>query len=200
MSARNWRRLNLAALLGLVPVGVTLWLWGQPLLSKSGDMLIWVNETWSEENSQQIADWYSLSHFIHGMLAALVGLWIGGRRGALWSLGIAVTTGIVWELVKHTDWVLERFRGQAIYQGYVGDTVLNACSDYLIMLAGFHLARTLGVAGTLGVILGLEVFSTVLARDSLTLTTIRVLHPIPALSDWQDAINPLKQKGDTATD
>jgi len=41
----------------------------------------------------------------------------------------------------------------------------------------------------------MEVLSTLMARDSLVLTTIRVVHPISAISHWQDAINPLKAIG-----
>lgn len=185
----SWRGLNLLALCVLLPIGLTLYLWGQPLVADSGTIRLWVNETWSPETSQQIADWYSLSHFIHGLLLGLVSLW----RPRL-GLVLAVATGIGWELLEHTDWVLDTFRSQTIYQGYVGDTVLNACCDYLFMFAGFHAARALRLKGTLAAILALEIFSTVMARDNLTLSTIRVLFPIEALSKWQDAINPTRAK------
>ena len=60
------------------------------------------------------------------------------------------------------------------------------------MWSGFLFGAVLPVGVILALILAMEVLSTVMARDSLVLTTIRVVHPISAISDWQDAINPLK--------
>lgn len=179
-----------AALLGAIVIAVTLRAWGQPLVSASGQVRLWVNSVWSSENSQQIADWYTLSHVIHGML---IGLFVraAGRRVAFPpALGLAILTGVGWEVGEHTTWVLERFRGETIYQGYRGDTVLNAVCDYLFMLGGFAFAARAPARTSLLLILGLEVTSALAVRDSLILTTIRVVHPVPAITAWQDAANP----------
>ena len=189
------RLLSLAALLGSVAIGVTLRAWGQPLVSASGKISLWVNSVWSGENSQQIADWYTLSHVIHGMLIALAGRALGWRIGFPLALGVAIATGVGWEIGEHTTWVLERFRGQTIYQGYRGDPVLNAVCDYLFMLGGFALGASARVRTSLLLILGLEVASALVARDSLILTTIRVVHPVPAITAWQDAANPRSAPG-----
>ena len=178
------------AFLGALAIGLTLWAWGQPLVSTSGTVQLWVPSVWSNENSQQIADWYSLSHLIHGMLVALIGRALG-RWVPLWlAFAIAITSGVAWEIVEHTDWVLNRFRAQTIYQGYVGDTVLNAVSDYLFMLTGFALAARLPWRWGVALILALEIFSARMVRESLTLTVIRVVHPIAAITTWQDELNP----------
>ncbi|MEI2806428.1 MAG: DUF2585 family protein [Albidovulum sp.] len=189
------RLLSLAALLGSVAIGVTLRAWGQPLVSASGKISLWVNSVWSGENSQQIADWYTLSHVIHGMLIALAGRALGWRIGFPLALGVAIATGVGWEIGEHTTWVLEQFRGQTIYQGYRGDTVLNAVCDYLFMLGGFALGASARVRTSLLLILGLEVASALVARDNLILTTIRVVHPVPAITAWQDAANPRSAPG-----
>jgi hypothetical protein len=189
------RLLYVAALLGAVAIGVTLRAWGQPLVSASGQVRLWVNSVWSGENSQQIADWYTLSHVIHGMLIALAGRALGWRIGFPLALGVAIVTGVGWEIGEHTTWVLERFRGQTIYQGYRGDTVLNAVCDYLFMLGGFAFGAAARVRTSLLLILGLEVASALVARDSLILTTIRVVHPVPAITAWQDAANPRSGPG-----
>lgn len=189
------RSLHLAALLGGVAVGVTLWAWGQPLISTSGQVRLWVNSVWSNENSQQIADWYTLSHVIHGLLIAVAGRLLGRWLPFALAYAIAIATGVAWEIVEHTDWVLDRFRGQTIYQGYIGDTVLNAVSDYLFMLAGFAAGVWLGAGRSVILILALEALSALVARDSLILTTIRVVHPIPALTAWQGATNPRNTSG-----
>ena len=52
----SWRGSNLLALCGFLPIGITLYLWGQPLVVESGMIRLWVNETWSPETSQQIAE------------------------------------------------------------------------------------------------------------------------------------------------
>jgi hypothetical protein len=178
-------------ILGGIAIGVTLWAWGQPLVSRSGEIRLWVNSIWSSENSQQIADWYSLSHAILGMLIALIGRRLAPRVPYPAILTLVLVIGVGWEIIEHTDLVLDRFRGQTIYQGYVGDTVLNAVMDYIFMLAGFFAAMALPFRLALFLMLGLEILSAVVARDSLVLTTIRVIHPIAAIADWQDATNPV---------
>lgn len=195
------RLLHLAALLGLPAIGLTLWAWGQPLTSRSGEILLWVGSIWSSENSQQVADWYSLSHMIHGMLIALIGRAVIRWTGFAPVYLVAIVTGVGWEIVEHTDWVLDRFRAVTVYQGYVGDTVLNAVMDYVFMMGGFFFASWARPAVTGLLIVALELGAGMIARDNLTLTTINTFHPIPAIQAWQDEINPrthpeLLQKGD----
>lgn len=186
----SFRLLHIGALLGAAAIAVTLWAWGQPLISASGEVRLWIGSIWSSENSQQIADWYSLSHLIHGMLVVLLGRplqrWIGGA--AIYA--IAIITGVAWEIVEHTDWVLGQFRDTTIYQGYIGDSVLNAVCDYVFMLSGFALASALPTAAVAVLALVVEVTSALVARDSLTLTTLHLVHPVPAIDAWQAAINP----------
>jgi hypothetical protein len=181
-----------AMVLGAFAIGVTLWAWGQPLVSRSGEIRLWVNSIWSSENSQQVADWYTLSHAILGMLIALLGRGLQARVSYPAVLVVLLAIGVGWEIVEHTDFVLDRFRGQTIYQGYMGDTVLNAVCDYLFMLAGFFLVMAIPTPWGLALALGLEILSVAVARDSLLLTTLRVIHPIQAITDWQDETNPVK--------
>ena len=74
---------------------------------------------------------------------------------------------------------------------HTGDTVLNAVMDYVFMLAGYFLVMALPFRWGIVLMLGLEILSAAVARDSLILTTIRVIHPIPAIAAWQDATNPV---------
>lgn len=184
------KALHLAALLGLPVIGVTLFAWGQPLTSASGEVHLWVNSIWSSENSQQLADWYTVSHIIHGILIALAGKAVVRWTGFAPIYALAIATGVGWEIFEHTQWVYDRFRAAALYRGYVGDTVLNAVADYVFMVAGFHLAWALRVPLALGLALVLEIGGAWFARDSLSLTIISFIHPVPAIEAWQDEINP----------
>lgn len=184
------RLLHLAALFGIPTVALTLWAWGQPLTSTSGELSLWVNSIWSSETSQQVADWYTLSHVIHGMLIALVGRALVRWTGFAPVYLVAIVTGVGWEIVEHTDWVLDRFRAVTLYQGYLGDTVLNATMDYVFMMGGFYLASWAKPLWTGGLIVAMEAGSALIARDNLTLTTINTLHPVEAIQAWQDEINP----------
>src|SRR5436190_10147934 len=41
---------------------------GQPLIAAGGRVLLWVGDPRSADTSQQLADWYSFSHIIHGFV------------------------------------------------------------------------------------------------------------------------------------
>lgn len=51
-----------------IGTAAVLFFMGQPLISASGAMQLWVGELGTAEGSQHVADWYSASHFIHGLL------------------------------------------------------------------------------------------------------------------------------------
>jgi hypothetical protein len=184
------RALHISAILGAFVIAAVLWSWGQPLVSASGSVRIFVPSIWSSENSQQLADWYTLSHIVHGMLIALAGRLLGGRVSYPLLLGAAIVTGVAWEIVEHTEWVLREFRATTLYQGYLGDSVLNAVADYLWMLGGFFLASAVSTGGIVALIVALEAGSALIARDSLALTTIQVLWPQESISAWQEEIHP----------
>lgn len=178
------------ALVGALVIGVALWMRGQPLICTCGYVTFWVGDVFSSGNSQHVADWYTLSHVIHGMLVALIGRVPGLRVGARALLAVAVVTGIAWEVLEHSDWVLDRFRATTLYQGYRGDSVLNAVSDYLWMLGGFAVALQLPAMRTLALIAALEIVAAAMARDSLVLTALMLVHPVQAIEDWQQELNP----------
>jgi hypothetical protein len=189
------RSLYAAALAGAVVIAAVLYAWGQPLICRCGYVRFWVGSVFSNENSQQIADWYTLSHMVHGMLIILVGRLLFPRASVSALFVVAIVTGVSWEIVEHTDMVLNRFRATTLYQGYVGDSVLNAVSDYLWMLGGFFVANALPTVWVIVSIAILEITAAVTARDSLVLTTIMVVHPIEAISEWQQELNPNARPG-----
>lgn len=182
---------HIAAALGALGIAATLLFWGQPLICTCGYVRLWVNSIFSSENSQQIADWYTLSHVVHGMLIVLLGRLLLPGLG-FWGLyAIAIVTGVAWEIIEHTDLVLDQFRAVTIYQGYLGDSVLNAVADYLWMLAGFFVASRLSTSLVFLTIAAFEIGSALIARDSLTLTTLMLIYPFESIETWQQAINPV---------
>jgi hypothetical protein len=184
------RLLLILCAFGVPIIAVTLWAWGQPLICTCGYVQIWVGSVFSSGNSQHIADWYTLSHIVHGLLVVVVARSLFPRLGYAWILGFAVVTGIGWEIIEHTDWVLNKFRATTLNQGYLGDSVLNAVADYVFMMGGFFLARVMPTAVSLVIIIVLELTAAIVARDSLVLETIMLVYPVQAIEDWQQELNP----------
>jgi hypothetical protein len=184
------KSLYLLAVLGGFLIAVTLWAWGQPLICTCGNVKFWEGHIWSAGNSQHVADWYTLSHVVHGIIVILVGRLPKLRLPYPALLLVAVITGVAWEIFEHTDWVLGQFREVTIYQGYIGDSVLNAVMDYVWMWAGFFLARSLPTISVFGLVAVLEIAAAIFGRDSLTLATIQLIYPLDAIEAYQQAINP----------
>lgn len=169
-------------------IALVLWAWGQPLICTCGQVKLWVGSIFAPGNSQHIADWYTASHILHGVLVVLVGRWLGLGVRALFA--VAIVTGVAWEIVEHTDWVLGKFRATTINQGYTGDSVLNAVADFLFMMGGFAFALKVRPVWSVALLVGLELAAALIARDSLFLTTLMLVWPIEAVDQWQQAINP----------
>ncbi|MCO4843836.1 MAG: DUF2585 family protein [Yoonia sp.] len=177
---------------GLAIIGVTLWAWGQPLICTCGEVKLWVGSVFDGGNSQHIADWYTMSHILHGVLIAMIGRLFFPKLAFASLLWIAISTGIFWELIEHTDLVLNAFRTTTINVGYHGDSVLNAVADYVWMLGGFLTAYALRTPLVFAMIAALELSAAFIARDSLALSTLMLFYPLDAVENWQQEINPNK--------
>ena len=176
--------------LGLFVIAGTLYLWGQPLICTCGEVKLWVGSIYDGGNSQHIADWYTASHILHGVLIVLLG------RLAFPSVGfgplflVAIISGVAWEVIEHTDFVLDAFRATTINVGYHGDSVLNAVADYIWMLGGFFAAYAMRTVMVVGLVAALELSAAFIARDSLALSTLMLIYPIDSVGAWQQEINP----------
>ena len=159
--------------------------WGRPPLCPCGHLALWAGDPNSPENSQQLSDWYSLSHIIHGFL--FYGLLWSILPGHLrrWALPLAVMIEGGWELLENSPIIIDRYRTATMALGYTGDSVLNSLSDISCMMIGFALARKLPVWATIALAIIFELLTLAVIRDNLTLNILMLLWPIDAIKQWQ---------------
>jgi hypothetical protein len=158
---------------------------GRVWLCTCGTVRLWVGDIWSSEMSQQLTDWYTASHIVHGILFYAVLRLLLPRTPTLARLAIAVGIEAAWEMAENSPWVIEAYRKQALAAGYTGDSILNSLSDTLAMITGFVLARLLPWKATVTLVLVLEIGVGALVHDNLTLNILNFIHRFPAVEAWQ---------------
>jgi hypothetical protein len=144
---------------------------GRPPICACGRVTLWVSSSTSPETSQMLADWYSASHIVHGLLF-YAALWLVARR---WPVErrflVALAVEASWEIAENSPWIIDRYR--------------SATSDIMMMGLGFLLARRLPLWAALLMVVVLELVPLAIIRDNLTLNVIMLLHPVDAIRTWQ---------------
>ena len=181
-------RRSLAVAVGIVVLTAAVLLWmGRAPICDCGYVKLWHGETVSSENSQHIADWYTPSHILHGLVFYAF-LWLILRRASLGSrLVIATTIEAAWEIAENTDTIIDRYREATIALDYYGDSVVNSVADIAWMWVGFALARVLPVWVSVLLFIAAELFVGWMIRDGLTLNVIMLLSPQDWIKEWQMA-------------
>jgi len=172
-----------AAILILAAAAAVLIAMGRPPICTCGTVGLWgpVGPT----QSQMLADWYSASHIVHGLLF-YAGLWLVARRWPVERRFLAaLLIEAAWEVVENTPMVIDRYREATAALGYMGDSMLNSLSDIAMMSAGFLAARRLPVWASVVLLLALELVPLIVIRDNLALNVLMLLAPSDAIRTWQ---------------
>jgi uncharacterized protein DUF2585 len=164
---------------------VALHLMGRVWICSCGTVRLWVGDMHSSELSQQILDWYTPSHIIHGMIFYGLLHFALPRTPVLARLAIAVGIEVAWEIAENSPAVITEYRKQATAAGYVGDSILNSLMDTVSMMTGFALARLLPWQVSVALAVVAEITTGVLVHDNLTLNILNFIHRFPAIEAWQ---------------
>ena len=179
------RNAALATLAILVAAAATLLAMGRPPICTCGAVDLWVGTADSPRTSQMLADWYSPSHIIHGILF-YAALWLVARRRPIeWRFVGALAIETAWELAENTPWAIDRYRETTIALGYTGDSILNTLSDIAMMALGFWLARKLPLWAAAALVVLLELAALAAVRDNLTLNVWMLAWPTDWVRAWQ---------------
>ena len=181
MSRRAWS----LTIFIVVAAGAILLAMDRNPICTCGTVELWVGERDSAKTSQMLADWYSLSHIVHGLLF-YAALWLVARRWPVeWRFLVALLIEASWEVTENTPMVIDRYRATTAALGYTGDSVINSLSDILMMALGFLLARKLPLWAAILLLVALEIIPLFAIRDNLTLNVLALIAPNHALQAWQ---------------
>jgi hypothetical protein len=187
------RGATLSAIMAATIGAILLWM-GRTPICECGTVKLWWGVVQSSENSQHIADWYSFSHLIHGLLFYFFAhvLWrkwqLFGGKPAVWALPIAVAFEGFWELLENSPLIIDRYRAVTASFGYSGDAVINSLADLGFMALGFWIASRLKWQVSVAMAIAFELFTLFMIRDNLTLNVLMLVWPIDAIREWQSAM------------
>jgi len=188
---------NRAGVLQIVAIGLVLLLVvvllraeGRMFLCDCGHFAVWTSDTCSSQTSQQLFDPYSFTHVLHGFLFFWLIALLFRRMTPNWQVCLALLLEGSWEVFENTRFVIEKYRTETAALGYQGDTIVNSLGDVTCALAGFLLARKLGVRWSLIFFVLVEVVLTLWIHDSLLLQILMLIRPVQAIKLWQMCVQP----------
>lgn len=165
----------------------------------SGRVFPFVAAPDSPETSQHLADPYTFTHLLHGVVLFWPLTWaarrllrerrfLPERRAAFVTAAAFVACAAVeagWEILENSPPVIARYRANTAALGYSGDTIVNSLGDLAACLAGFLLAWRIGATASAALFLLIELALLIAVRDGLALSVLMLLVPLDGLRDWQ---------------
>jgi hypothetical protein len=165
---------------------------GRLILSKSGTLLLWVSQTDGPETSQQLFDWYSVTHVEHGLLfyggVWLLGFLLPRMRCPDASFLAVLAIEAAWEVLENSPIIIDRYRAQTAAVGYTGDTLLNSLTDLACCMLGWLIARKLPPWGTVVLFVLVEIGLALAIRDNFALNVLMLAWPVQAIKRWQQGV------------
>ena len=171
----------------LVATALLLRLEGRVWWCDGGEPWLWVTDVWTRHCSQHLADPYSLTHLSHGLIFYAVLVWAVPRWRLSSRLLAAVLIASFWEVLENSPLIINRYRESTMSLDYLGDSVGNAMGDILSCIAGFWLARWMGVARSMALFIAIEIVLLIMMRDNLTLNVLMLIYPVQSIKAWQGA-------------
>ena len=166
-------------------MALALWAEGRMLFCSCGEFELWVGDTCSSRNSQQLFDPYSFTHVLHGFLLFWFVALVFKYLSPAWQLTLASILEALWEVLENTNFIIDRYRAQTAALGYEGDTIVNAIGDLLCAVVGLLIARRLGWFRSLILFLLFELVLLFWIRDSLLLQILMLIYPVNGIKTWQ---------------
>jgi hypothetical protein len=179
------RRYIWATVAVFAAAALVLFLMGRPPICTCGTIKLWEGVVNSPGNSQHIADWYTLSHIIHGFVFYWAARWAMPRQPAgVWLIAASVVE-LAWEILENSPMIIDRYREATMAVGYSGDSILNSIADGGWMVAGFLFAARFSWKIVVPIAIAFELFTLAVIRDNLTLNVVMLVSPVDAIREWQ---------------
>ena len=97
-----------ATVLGIMLVqALVLRAMGRVWICSCGTVRLWVGDIWSPELSQQLFDWYTPSHIVHGVVFYALLRLVLPKTPVAARHAIAVGIEVAWEIAETSPWVIE---------------------------------------------------------------------------------------------
>ncbi|HKR11381.1 MAG TPA: DUF2585 family protein [Pyrinomonadaceae bacterium] len=182
---RRWLWPIVVLILVVPLLALALWGEGRMLFCSCGVFEVWVGDTCSSQNSQQLFDPYSFTHVLHGFLLFWLTTLVFRNLSSVWQLTLAAILEALWEVLENSHFIIDRYRTQTAALGYEGDTIVNSLGDLACAVIGFLIVRRLGWSRSLILFLLFELILLFWIRDSLLLQILMLIYPVNALKMWQ---------------